>query len=268
MRARHFLKSKLFTLLFLVSFGTTLAQEIPKTIEWNIKGETRKALIYIPATAKTIPTPIIFAFHGHGGTMLNMYKTRGFDKLWPEAIFICPQGLNTKGVLTDPEGKKSGWVMSNETDSNRDLQFFDEMLKTLRADYKIDNKRIYATGHSNGGGFTYLLWVTRPNEFAAFAPTATAGGKLIPKLNTPKPGFHLMGEADPLVKPGWQKMTYNKIMRINSCVTNGVKIADNVTFYKGKNGNDFQLFIHSGGHEYPKNANQPIIDFFKKYVKN
>jgi len=109
MRARYFLKSKLFTLLFLVSFGTTLAQEIPKTIEWNIKGETRKALIYIPATAKTIPTPIIFAFHGHGGTMLNMYKTRGFDKLWPEAIFICPQGLNTKGVLTDPEGKKK-WL--------------------------------------------------------------------------------------------------------------------------------------------------------------
>lgn len=267
MQTKHLLRFKLCTVLMFMSFVTTSANEFSETMEWSIRGETRKALVYIPATAKTKPTPIIFAFHGHGGTMVNMYRTRGFEKLWPEAIFICPQGLNTKGLLTDPEGKKSGWVMNNQTEGNRDLQFFDAMLKTLRSNYQIDNSRIYVTGHSNGGGFTYLLWVTRPNEFAAFAPTATAGGKLIPKLKTPKPGFHLMGRADPLVKPAWQKMTYNKMLRVNGCVTDGVKIDSNLITYKGKDGNDFQLFIHSGGHEYPKNANQPIIDFFKKYSK-
>lgn len=246
---------------------TSSAQELPKTVKWTINGEIRKAIVYVPKIAKTKPTPIVFAFHGHGGTMQNMYRSRGFDKLWPEAIFVCPQGLNTKGILTDPGGKKSGWVMTNQNNSNRDLQFFDAMLKTLRADYQIDNSKIYATGHSNGGGFTYLLWVTRPDEFAAFAPTATAGGKLIPKLNTPKPGFHLMGEKDPLVKPEWQKITYNKMLRINGCVDEPLKIDSNLTAYKGKDGNDFQLFIHSGGHEYPSSANQAIIDFFKKYTK-
>ena len=267
MQPNHTSKATLWTFLMFISLGTALAQDLPQTLEWTINGQTRKALAYIPATAKTKPTPIIFAFHGHGGTMLNMYRTRGFQKLWPDAIFICPQGLNTVGILTDPEGKKSGWVMSDQTNDNRDLQFFDAMLKTLRSDYKIDNSRIYATGHSNGGGFTYLLWATRANEFAAFAPTATAGGKLIPKLNTPKPGFHLMGETDPLVKPNWQKITYNKILRINGCTQEGTKLDSNITAYTGKNGNDFQLFVHSGGHEYPKNANQPIIDFFKMYVK-
>ena len=267
MQPNYTLKAKIWALLMFISLGTALAQDLPKALEWTINGETRKALIYIPATAKTKPTPIIFAFHGHGGTMLNMYRTRGFEKLWPEAIFICPQGLNTVGMLTDPEGKKSGWAMNDQTNDNRDLQFFDAMLKTLRNDYKIDNSRIYATGHSNGGGFTYLLWTTRPNEFAAFAPTATAGGKLIRKLTTPKPGFHLMGEADPLVKPNWQKITYYKILHVNGCTKEGIKLDSNITVYTGKNGNDFQLFIHTGGHEYPKNANQPIIDFFKKYVK-
>ena len=33
--------------------------------------------------------------------------------------------------------------------------------------FKIDEKRVYATGHSNGGGFTYLLWTCRPDAFAA-----------------------------------------------------------------------------------------------------
>lgn len=269
MQLLHFFKFKLWTLLVFFCTITVAAQEIaPRTMILTINGEVRKALAYIPSSAKNKATPIIFAFHGHGGSMLNMYRTRGFDKLWPEAIFICPQGLNTKGMLTDPEGKKSGWVMNDQTDSNKDLLFFDEMLKTLKTEYQIDNSRIYATGHSNGGGFVYLLWVTRPNEFAAFAPTATAGGKLTASLKTPKPGFHLMGETDPLVKPFMQKMTYNKVLKINGCAKQGTTLDSNITSYAGKNGNDMQLFIHSGGHEYPKSANQAIINFFKKYTKN
>lgn len=267
MQAKHYFKIQLLALFMFTSLLSAAAQESsPKTMEWTINGETRKALVYIPSSAKSKPTAVIFAFHGHGGTMLNMYRTRGFEKLWPEAIFICPQGLNAPGMLTDPEGKKSGWVMISETDKNRDLQFFDAMLKTLKADYKVDNNRIYATGHSNGGGFTYLLWATRANEFAAFAPTATAAGKLRGDL-TPKPALHLMGEADPLVKPFMQKATYNKVLSINGCSKEGVKLDSNATLYAGKDGNDVIIFLHSGGHEYPRNANQTIINFFKKYAK-
>ena len=36
----------------------------------------------------------------------------------------------------------------------------------------MDETRIYATGFSNGAGFTYLLWAARPTVFAAFAPVA------------------------------------------------------------------------------------------------
>lgn len=267
MQAKHYFKLQLLVLFLFSSLLSAVAQEnSPKTMEWTINGEIRKALVYIPAAAKNKPTPVVFAFHGHGGTMLNMYRTRDFEKLWPEAIFICPQGLNTPGLLTDPEGKKSGWVMNVETDKNRDLQFFDAMLKTLKADYKVDNNRIYATGHSNGGGFTYLLWATRANEFAAFAPTATAAGKLRGDL-TPKPALHLMGEADPLVKPFMQKATYNKVLLVNGCNKEWVKLDSNATLYTGKDGNDVIIFLHSGGHEYPRNANETIIDFFKKYTK-
>lgn len=268
MRPNFTLKTLIWICLMSISTARAYAQDLTNTLEWSVNGQIRKALVYVPPSAKNKPTPVIFAFHGHGGTMLNMYRTRDFEQLWPEAIFVCPQGLNTTGILTDPEGKKSGWVMNDKTDENRDLQFFDAMLKTLRTDYKIDNNRIYATGHSNGGGFVYLLWAARPNEFAAFAPTATAAGKLITSLKVPKPGFHLMGENDMLVKPAWQKITYHKILRVNECVNQGVKIDSNLTTYKGKNDNDFVLFTHKGGHEYPKNANQPIIDFFKRHTKN
>jgi polyhydroxybutyrate depolymerase len=38
----------------------------------------------------------------------------------------------------------------------------------------LDVKRIYCTGHSNGGGFTYLLWLARGDVFAAVAPSSAA----------------------------------------------------------------------------------------------
>ena len=84
------------------------------------------------------------------------------------------QGLNTPGALTDTEGKKPGWQKTFGDQDDRDLKFFDAVLATLKKDYKVDEKRIYATGHSNGGGFTYLLWAARGEVFAAVAPCAAA----------------------------------------------------------------------------------------------
>lgn len=129
-----------------------------KRREWKVDGVSREALIYVPAAAKTVPTPVVFAFHGHGGTMKHAATTFAYHKYWPEAIAVYMQGLNTPGVLTDHQGKKPGWQRTVGDQNDRDLNFFDAVLATLRKDYRVDKKRIYATGHSNGGAFTYLLW--------------------------------------------------------------------------------------------------------------
>src|SRR5947209_7381389 len=61
--------------------------------------------------------------------------------------------------------------------NDRDLKFIDAILATLREKYSIDENRVYATGFSNGGLFTYLLLSQRSNVFAAFAP---GGAVLLP----------------------------------------------------------------------------------------
>ena len=257
-----------FCFVTCLTFGKVkprIAQTEPQTLEWTVAGVIRKALVYIPASAKTKPTPIIFAYHGHGGTMQHMYNGRRFDKLWPEAIFICPQGLKTVGALTDPEGKLPGWQMAADT-SNSDLKFFDAMLQTLKKDYKIDDKRIYVTGHSNGGGFTYLLWAMRGDVFAAVAPSSAVAAKLMPLLK-PKPALHIMGETDPLVKPTWQRMTCNYLLKLNKCQQTGQKISEYATEYPSVIGTPFVWYLHPGGHVYPNEADAVVIDFFKKQVK-
>jgi polyhydroxybutyrate depolymerase len=286
-----FMKLKILLIGFLISvsiltsYSAVVAQPAkvapnkntaePQVMEWNIEGVVRKALVYIPAGAKTKNTPIVFAFHGHGGlvengpggTMGNMYKTRRFDQLWPEAIFICPQGLNTPGQLTDKEGKFPGWQKSPGDMNDRDLKFFDAMLAKLLKDYKIDKSRIFSTGHSNGGGFTYLLLATRGDTFAAMAPTGSAASRLMTKLK-PKPVLHLYGEKDDLVKAEWQIATCKYLLKMNACDTSASKpFAKDATIYLSKSGNPVVVYRYPGGHGYPKVANGVIIDFFKRGYK-
>ena len=246
----------------------TLQFTVPaaKIMRWTVDGTGREAMVYIPATAENQPTPVIFAFHGHGGNMQNMFRTHGLEKLWPEAIIVCPQGLNTPGQLTDPKGNLPGWQKAPGDQNDRDLHFFDSMLETLRQDYRVDNRRIYVTGHSNGGGFTYLLWATRGDVIAAFAPSGAVAAGVV-NLLKPKPAIHIMGENDSLVKPAWQKAMCEQVLRLNNCSHQGEKYAANAILYPSSTGNPVVLYAYPGGHIYPQEANAVVIKFFKGIVK-
>src|SRR5438128_2346149 len=79
---------------------------------------------------------------GHGGTMGTASMAMHFQDVWPQAVVVYPQGMAT-ATRIDPAGIRSGW-------SERDLPFFDAMLATLRTKYRIDDKRVYVAGFSNG----------------------------------------------------------------------------------------------------------------------
>src|SRR6218665_1435996 len=177
---------------------SALAAE-PQLREWEVQGVKREALLYVPAKVGEKGMPVVFGFHGHGGNMHNAARSFHIHEVWPEALVVYMQGLNTPGRLTDPDGKRPGWQGSAGDQGDRDLQFFDAVLATLKSEFKIDPKRIYSTGHSNGGGFTYLLWVERGDVFAAVAPSASLSTRELKKFK-PKPVLHLAGEKDPLVK--------------------------------------------------------------------
>jgi polyhydroxybutyrate depolymerase len=149
--------------------------------EWKIGDLTREAFVYVPADAKTKPTPVVFGFHGHGGSMTNAARMFHFEKVWSEAIVVYMQGVKTPGRLTDQEGKLPGWQFAVGDHGDRDLKFFDAVLASLKEDYKVNSRRVYASGHSNGGSFSYLLWSARAKDFAAFAPSAS----LLPQLVFP-----------------------------------------------------------------------------------
>jgi polyhydroxybutyrate depolymerase len=275
----------LLTFLPLAGQPTDLAAPAPKAaatpptskhLDWTLEGVKREAIIYFPASATVAPTPVVFAFHGHGGTARNAANTFEYQKHWPEAISVYMQGLPTPGALTDPDGKKNGWQKTIGDQSDRDLKFFDAVLATLRKDYKIDDARIYCTGHSNGGGFTYLLWSARGDTFAAVAPSSAGPGGVREALALkPKPCMHIAGEKDMLVKFVNQQRTMERVKKVNGCTDEPKQWGGsaNALEYPSKSGTPptpptpFISVIHPGGHEFYSAALPLIVKFFKEHAK-
>ena len=173
-------------------------------------------------------------------------------------------------MSVNPDGKKTGWQHTAGDHGDRDLKFFDAVLADLKTDYKVDPKRIYSTGHSNGGRFTHLLWAARGEVFAAVAPSGSMATQLFKDMK-PKPCLHVAGEADPLVVFAGQKLTMDAVKKLNGCAAEG-KPWDKAgplvgTVYLSSGGTPFVSLIHPGGHGFPTDAPKLIVKFFQEHRK-
>jgi len=254
------------TLIALLLFlSVSIRAEVLSPREWKVDGVTREALVHVPSEAKNkaAPLPVVFAFHGHGGSMQNAARMFSIHTRWTNAIVVYMQGLNTPGRLSDPEGKKPGWQKEIGDQEDRDLKFFDTVLTSLKKDYAVDEKRLFATGHSNGGSFSYVLWAARGEKFAAFAPSAAAAGKSLALLK-PKPLMHLAAENDPLVKFEWQSTTITGVKKLNQCQSGKPwKDEPGCTLYESKQGAPVITFIHQNQHGFPPRGADLIVKFFQ-----
>ncbi|MBL9212127.1 MAG: prolyl oligopeptidase family serine peptidase [Opitutaceae bacterium] len=245
--------------------GVVPAAETTVRRTWTVDGVEREGLLHLPAKATTQPVPLVFAFHGHGGSMRQAARSFDVHTLWPDAAVVYLQGLNTPGKLTDPEGRKAGWQHDRGEQGDRDLKFFDVVLADLRQAYRIDDRRIYAMGHSNGGIFTYLLWATRGDVFAAVAPSGAVAPRLVRQLK-PKPMLHVAGEADPLVKYDWQRRMIDAVLKLNQAGA-GVAWSHGGKRHASKIGAPVVDWTHPGGHEFPAAARSAIVTFLQAQTR-
>ena len=237
---------------------------------WDVGGVKRTAIVRAPLTKGEARTPVVFGWHGHYGTAARVAGSWDITKLWPEAVFVFPQGLPT-ATINDPSGKGNGWQTKQGAQEDRDLKFFDAMLADVLKDYGADAGRVYSLGHSNGAAFSYLLWQARPEVLAAIGSVA---GSLRGdgKPTTPLPVIHVAGKKDPLVKFAWQQATFAAVRRFNGCAEEGQPWAKegvlDATIYASSKGAPLVTAIHEGGHEYAKGSTELIIRFFKENAKS
>jgi polyhydroxybutyrate depolymerase len=258
------MKKSVFTYLFFALFTlSATAKTTEEIVEVKVNGATRRALV-ITQEKRSEKSPLVFVFHGRTGTMFGAAERMAIHKYWPEATVVYPQGMWVeKGLF---EG--FGWVMPTLENEGRDIAFFDRLLQRLFELYNINRERIYAMGHSNGGGFVQALWATRGEVFAAFAQSAAGAGRLgsITNRQTPKPILFIACERDEIVPIKNVQKCIDRALTTNHC-RKGKKIDRFTTMHKGENGADVGVRIYNGGHKFYQESLPLITDFFAKHKR-
>ncbi|MCX7291051.1 PHB depolymerase family esterase [Janthinobacterium sp.] len=129
------------------------------------KDDKRRYIVYTPAAYESQPRqafPVVVNFHGGGMSMAEqmLYTQMNGAAERHQFIVVYPQGI------------KQDWNVGFGMDylaGTDDVGFTQAMLSKLKQDYRIDDKRIYATGLSRGGFFAQRLAAELPRQFAAVA---------------------------------------------------------------------------------------------------
>jgi polyhydroxybutyrate depolymerase len=126
--------------------------------------------IYVPASYDgTEAFPVMFNFHGGGGTIASQILTSDMRPIADTANFfvVYPQ------ALADPnDGGAFTWTHKPPT-THDDVNFVNAMIDDIGADYLIDTTRVYACGYSNGGEFCFDLACRLSDRVAAVTSVAS-----------------------------------------------------------------------------------------------
>jgi len=144
----------------------------------RIDGDPREFILYVPARYDASQlTPLVFMFHGSNQSGNIMYEnTRWKEKADDENILVVfPTAW--KYPLIGEGGVHEKWndvtlnmLVEPGTELKDDVNFVRVMLEQIKATFNVDEKRIFATGFSNGGSFVSTRLLFEMNDvFAAFA---------------------------------------------------------------------------------------------------
>lgn len=170
------------------ALGATLKEE---TVVVN--GVTRQYRWGAPEVKPDTKYPLVFAFHGGGGT------SAGLDRI----ANLVDKALAAGFYIILPDGLKRHWNDGRpevETKAD-DVGFIDAILARFTAEFPIDASAVFSTGISNGGLFSFRLACERSDKFRAIAPVAMNMGDVLSMRCRPKPLSVLLiqGDTDPLV---------------------------------------------------------------------
>ena len=247
--------------------------------------------------------PVILALHG---AAMNGPLMAGFCGLNETSdnegfIVVYPNGTGAGLFLIWNAGGLQGLLAEDSAD---DVAFISKLLDELGTVVRVDSKRVYACGMSNGGMMCYRLAAELSKRFAAIAPVAGTIAIEESKPKQPVSVIHFHGTEDNLVPFATDENKAQSFMRfkgVEDSVQTWVKLdgchaqpktdvlskageemkVTRQTYSGGKNGSEVVLItIEGGGHTWPGmesmfgflgrsalniSANDLMWQFFKKH---
>ncbi len=174
---RHvFLSAAFVSSLALTGFAQTNV-----TLTLQVAGATRSCVVHVPSGVEK--PPLVFFVHGATGSGAGFRNDTKGDVTADREKFIAayPSASSNGGSGTWDDMQGTG-----------NFPFFQAVIDTLDARYKIDRNRIYMTGFSQGGFISFAAACFYSDVFAAVAPVS--GHTMTScKLKRPVPMFMTFG---------------------------------------------------------------------------
>ncbi len=180
-------------------------QDISKPGDYDqtmeVGGATRKYHIHVPPSYNgTTPMPMVMLLHGHGQdgkiiaehTKFNQMADReGFIAVYPDARSWAGReewrAWDTDNGLVPPGSHAD------------DVGFLRKMIDQAESTYKVDPKRIYLAGLSNGGMMSFRAAGELSDKIAAIAVVSGAMSGKEPSLKSPMSILNIHGTEDGIV---------------------------------------------------------------------
>ena len=171
---------------------------VNQTVSITVDGKARSYRLYVPKDCQP-NAPLVIAMHGANGNMDN--QAPHFNEIADTAKFVIAYPQGEQIFFPVFGGYTTGWDASGE--DNADAAFLKAIIDNLAEDYKIDRKRVYCCGFSNGGMNTYAMANACSDVFAAFA---SISGFPLNEFHLrhagkrPVPFLHIHGKNDDFVR--------------------------------------------------------------------
>jgi polyhydroxybutyrate depolymerase len=250
--------------------------------------QKREYLVHIPKgyDPKKL-APVVLALHGALMNGPMMVGFSGLNKTSDDAGFVLvyPSGTGAGPFLTWNAGGFGGKTSKGKAD---DVAFIGKLLDDLATVVKVDDKRVFACGISNGAMMCYRLAAELSDRIAAIAPVAGTIAIDESKPKRPVSIIHFHGTKDNLVpfetttgkssfKLKGAEESVKIWVKLNGCkeepkIDTLSKDGDELkvirrTYGGGKDGSEAELIvIEEGGHTWP--GQQPPVSFIGKSAMN
>jgi polyhydroxybutyrate depolymerase len=135
-------------------------------------GLDRRYVVHVPGSYDgSRAVPLVLVLHASGSDPASAAQISGMSAKSDAAGFLAVYPEGTGPPATFNAGLCCGYAGRTMTD---DVAFVRDVVARVSADYRVDGRRIFATGMSNGAMMAHRLGCEMSDVLAAIAPVAGA----------------------------------------------------------------------------------------------